>query len=319
MRVEIDDDRIRRVGRALAAAAQGLKPLDFTEPRGRFPAIGHTSALDYFFGVMLHQYGFWLDSDGRYAEPVWADIGGERLKGSDIVFRGATRALEADPTIFSPARLAAWTRADLLRVFGDDHGRMPLPVPETHLELARGYGRACLQRGWTSRGIVAEANAAASPVGALLEHLAVLPGYAEDPLRKKAMLLAYALANRPERWLRAPPDDPGWGPCVDYHVQRTALRMGLVSVRDAALRSALEDRRVVAEADEAEVRTAVHEAMRRLRAETGLDDATLDAAFFESRRRCPETSEPDCPRCPAEPGCAKMKAMFQPVFRTTYY
>lgn len=316
--VVVDEARVQAVAAALRVASEGLKQFDFTEPRGRYPAAGNPRALDYFFAATLHQYGFWREDAGRWIEPVWADVCGERLKGSDIISRGATRALERDPAIFSPARLAAWTRSDLTAAWGDDHGRMPLPMAETHLDLARGFGAAMLERRWTYVGIVSEANAAPRPVGRILDLLEALPGYAGDPYRKKSMLLAYILAGRPERWLRAAADDD-WGPCIDYHVQRTALRMGLVDVRDSELRRALVERRFVGAESEAAIRAAVFDAMRRLREASGLSDAVLDAVFFESRRRCPETSEPDCPRCPADAGCGKRKDLFQPVFRTTFY
>ena len=59
-----------------------------------------------------------------------------------------------------------------------------------------------------------------------------------DPLRKKSTLLAIILQQRPERFLRVEPSERV-PPIIDYHLQRSCLRTGLVRVRDAALREKL--------------------------------------------------------------------------------
>ena len=47
--------------------------------------------------------------------------------------------------------------------------------------------------------------------------------------------------------------------------------------------------------------------------------AACDRFLFEMQSRCLETSEPECARCPAYPGCAHRKELFQTVFRTAFY
>jgi hypothetical protein len=45
----------------------------------------------------------------------------------------------------------------------------------------------------------------------------------------------------------------------------------------------------------------------------------VDWFFFNSRRRCPEMTEPICEHCQVDPICAHRKELFQPVIRTTFY
>ena len=59
--------------------------------------------------------------------------------------------------------------------------------------------------------------------------------------------------------------------------------------------------------------------MEELRAASGRPMAVCDYFLFAMRNRCPETREPECARCPADPSCAHRKELFQPVIRTTFY
>jgi hypothetical protein len=171
--------------------------------------------------------------------------------------------------------------------------------------------------GLTPARLTDEAARAPSPVRAVLARLDHIGGYKEDPLRKKSALLALILRERPERFLPAAGEDVP--PIVDYHVQRSLLRLGLLDVRDGALRARLEDRRLLEPNDEEAVRRAAFSAMQRLAHESGRPMAACDYFLFQMRHLCPETREPECVRCPADPACAHRKELFQPVRRTTFY
>ena len=199
-----------------------------------------------------------------------------------------------------------------------DDGTVPLPDLQTRLRLANAQGRDLAAMGTTPAAILARANAAPRPVAALLAELDRVAGYKEDPLRKKSALLAMILRQRPEGLLRRVEGDT-IPPIVDYHVQRSCLRTGLVRVRDEALRRRLAGRELVGAGDEWAVRRAAHDAMLALERESGRSMEVVDWLFFRNRSRCPEMSEPDCAACPLEPGCARDKVLFQPVHRTTFY
>ncbi len=298
-----DFDRIHAVARALEGGS--FEPFRFVTPAPYYPPVGHPRAAEYFFTVVLHQYGFWnLDGD-RWSGSMTGVVDGVELKGSDFVWRSATKALlEGKP---------------VLTDFLDDDGRCPLPMAESHRELAAGF-QAFLEKN-PPEAVLAACNAAQDPLEHLLGLLDEAPGYREDPYQKKAMLLGMTLAHRPERFLRAADGGvpEGWGPVVDYHIQRTSLRSGMVVPLDEELRAQLNGRRLLTEEQEDAVRRATYDAMMELSRLSGLSHPAIDLLFFQARKRCPEASEPQCPECPLEAACARQKKLFQPVYRTTAY
>jgi sugar/nucleoside kinase (ribokinase family) len=302
-RVVPDFDRIRAVARVLATDTP--KPFRFETPEGFFPPVNHPRAIEYFFAVVLHQYGFWHLEDDKWSASFRGTIDGVELKGSDFVWRSATRALLAG-------------KKNLVE-FLDDKGVCPLPMLESHRELAEAYESFIAK--YPPERMLKDVNGEGQPLKALLKLLEEVPGYREDPYRKKAMLLAMTLTNRPERFLnvRGAGSDVGWGPVVDYHIQRTALRTGIVVPLDQELRAKLNARELLSAVDEDAVRRATFDAVEELATASGASHAGIDYLFFQARKRCPEVDPPDCPSCPLEPACGKQKNLFQPVFRTTYY
>lgn len=314
-RVRVDVESVGRVA-ALLGTMPYVAELDF---RGElFPPVAHPLALDFFFSATLQQFGFWTEGEGRYRQPMIAAIGGRALKGSDFAWAAYRRWLDCDPAGLTPGDQARLTAAALRERLRDDTGASPMPALELRLTQARAYGEDLGELGWTPREVVARANASPTPLRALFEQLDHVGGYKEDPLRKKSALLAMILQQRPERFLRRETSEPS-PPVVDYHVQRSCLRMGLVVVTDAALRRRLVAREVLAAAEEWAVRRAAAEAVTALQQASGRSMGAIDAFLFQARHRCPEMSEPECARCPADPACAHDKALFQPVIRTSFY
>jgi len=173
-----------------------------------------------------------------------------------------------------------------------------------------------LSLGLAPRDIVEQANRMESPRVALLSLLDHIGGYKEDPLRKKAMLLALILEQRPEHFLRPAPgeDEP---PVIDYHLMRSCLRTGLLEVNDDDLRRKVIGREELSATEEWAVRFAAYQAIQRVQALSGRGMGAVDWFFFNARRRCPEMTEPDCANCAIDSVCAHRKDLFQPVRRTT--
>ena len=317
--IVIDDRQIDAFAEYLKQSA-GLQPFDFCSRSEGFiyPERDHPGVLETFFFACAHQFGFWTLAENRWEKPMVARLDGRDLKGSDFLFRACTRAWQRDPRAFAPATLAAMTNAQLSDLFRADDGTNPLPMWPEHLALIRGYAAWFAAQNLSPADVLRRAAAAPKPLFALLTALAEIPGYAEDPLQKKAMLLAIVLENRPERFLRVS-DPESAVPIIDYHLQRSALRTGLVRVAEPALRKKLVARQLLAPAEEELVRAATYDAIGKLMARSGLSAAAVDWFFFQNRVRCPETTEPDCPACPVHPFCARETALFQPVFRTTAY
>ncbi len=328
-RVVLDEDRIAQVARLVATLPQ-VQPFDFLGDE--FPPAGHPAALDYFFSATLQQFGFWETLAGKYHRPLLAPLDGVLRKGSDYLWRAWLRLLADDPEFCAPDRQAGLTREALSEIFRSDDGTTPMPALDLHLDQARSYGQdmqalaplaplgAGLGAGLalSPHDIVARANGSAAPLRFFLQCLDHIGGYKEDPLRKKSALLALILSQRPERFLR-PAAGEALPPIIDYHLMRSCLRIGLVEVLDPDLGRALIERRLVQPGDEWAVRSAAHEAVRRVVSASGKSMGAVDWFFFNARRRCPEMSEPECFRCPVDPVCAHRKELFQPVLRTTYY
>jgi len=281
------------------------------------PAPDHPAALDYFFASTLQQFSFWTASADRYERPLIATVDGEERKGAFYLFRAYLRWLENDPEMLTPAHQADLTRADMLAVLRADDGTDPMPAFDLHLELARQYGRDMLALDLTPLTMLQQVSASASPLRSLLQFLDHVGGYKEDPLRKKAGLLAIILQQRPEAFLSSGEDEVP--PVVDYHVMRSCLRTGLIDVTDDELAAKLVGRQLLSANEEWAVRAAAHMAIEQVVEKSGKSMGAVDWFFFQARQRCPEMSEPQCELCAVDPVCGHRKELFQPVRRTTYY
>ena len=283
-----------------------------------FPPAGAAGALDSFFLNAAHQFGFWYLEDGRYTQPMITAVDGVNRKGSDYLFYCFQRALNRQSDFFSLAQMKELTESDWDAVFQDDNGRNPLPMWPEHLDLIHQYIDWFVEHESTPQALVDEANASDGVLATFLELVGRVPGYREDPMRKKLMLLAVILENRPEGFLRV--NDPEAAvPIIDYHLQRSALRTGLVQVEDEALRERLLARAEVSGSDEQAIRQATYQAIEALVEQSGLSVAAVDYFFFTNRTRCPEMTAPQCEACPVNDICAHETELFQPVYRTTAY
>lgn len=314
-RVALNREQIGRVAELVAALPE-VQPFDFTGPD--FPPVGHPAALDYFFSATLQQFSFWETAAGRYSHPLLAPLDGAVRKGSDYLWRAWLRPLDHDPAFYRPPRQAALSEDELLALLRADDGSDPMPALDLHLAQAHAYGQDMLALQQEPADLVAQASGSNSPLQAFLSSLDYVGGYKEDPLRKKATLLALILHQRPEGWL-SPASHEAFPPVIDYHLMRSCLRIGLLDVVDPMLAQALTERRVLQPEDEWAVRLAAYEAVQELCRLSGKSMGAVDWFFFNARRRCPEMSEPECVRCAVDPVCAHRKELFQPVLRTTFY
>jgi sugar/nucleoside kinase (ribokinase family) len=314
-RVQVNRVQIEAIG-AFIRDLDEIKSTDFVSEH--LPEVGDPRALNYFFAMVLHQFGFWSPANGVYAGPTYATIDGLRLKGSDYCFAAFKRLLENEPQCLTPFGQSSLRWADTEAIFATDQATVPLPVLATHHALARGYGRDMWELGLTPASVVEAANASADPVSHLVSVLDHITGYREDPLRKKSMLLALMLGQRPEKFIDLK-RSKSVAPVVDYHVMRSCLRTGLVEAGEESLREQLVGRRLLKPSDEMAVRAACYSAIEELRIASGRDLGAIDYFFYQARKRCPEMEEPDCANCPIDPVCKHDKALFQPVYRTTAY
>ncbi len=314
-RVRVDFAQVEKIAARIAARPE-IREFDFCGEN--FPPVNHPAALDFFFAATAQQFGFWLDDGARYTEPYLARWNGRELKGSDYLSAVYLRLLQTDADALTPARQAKASETEFANWYRADDGSANMPALNLHFEIARAYGRDMQALHWTPREILEQANASDKPLQTFLQALDHIGGYKEDPLRKKATLLAVILRQRPEKFLRVTPAElvP---PIIDYHLMRSCLRTGLIRVDDDALRQKLERRELVAVDEEWAVRSAAYEAITRTQSLSGKSMGAVDWFFFGARRDCPEMTEPDCARCTLDAVCAHAKNLFQPARRTTFY
>lgn len=315
----------------LAAYLKGLPPdrdfLNFYSFRnaqgeeivasGMYPPLNHPSTVDFFFYVCSQQFGFWYGNCAGYSEPLWGTLNGKRIKGSDLLWQLAKRALDNNPDFFKPTNLASLSPAGFVKFLSDDNGPVPFPDWEQRYILTTGYGRSFLELPevfQTSLDILKQYPKLSEFISFLALNLV---GF-NDPFNKKATLLAMALANRPEHFLKIEPDSPQWRPIVDYHLMRSALRLGLVDLAER-FADCVSSRSWVDAEIELAIRLAVYAAVDRVITLSGRPMAEVDKLMWLARKYCPEMEEPQCNSCRFEKICQQRIQLFQPVFRTTAY
>lgn len=314
--------------------------LDFyTLPDGRggrapashmFPELNHGDAIEYFFFMCMQNFGFWFGTDSGYEGALRGYIDEKSYKGSDLLTVALKKYMDAWPCYnrdekdprpasgsFDPCILEAMSWEGMTKMFQIDGGAIPFPDWEERYKLIRAYGAWFTSRKLHPKDILKEANEAREPLAAFMSITKEIPGYNRDPLLKKNFLLAMALAQRPERFLKVK-DPYHWRPIVDYHLMRVALRLGIVSVSADEVET-LSERAWCGEYLEESVRRATYRAVNSLLRRTGKTMFELDELLWSARRYCPEESEPDCEKCFFNSVCAKRINLFQPVMRTTNY
>jgi hypothetical protein len=314
-RVVVNETRIQKVSELIASLPE-VAPFNFTGPD--LPPVGHPLALDYFFTSTVQQFSFWTTKNGKYHLPLISPINGQKLKGSSYLYQAYLRHLEDDPAFYTPARQAEVTQSEMLELFRADDGTDPMPAQELHLAQARAYGQDMLALKLTPREVIRQAHSSSSPLQTFFGLLDQIGGYKEDPLRKKSGLLALSLNQRPEVMLSLGKNEQVT-PVIDYHVMRSCLRIGLVDVVDRELSHKLTGRQMLQPSDEWAVRHPAYNAIEQVVANSGKSMGAVDWFFFNSRKRCPEMTEPDCLSCQVDPVCAHRTDLFQPVLRTTFY
>lgn len=312
-RAEVDEAQVSAVAAALSLVAQ-TSALDFADPP-HLP-VGHPQAVAMLWIATLHQYGFWTETEQGWGTPMYAQLDGQRYKGSDFIWAAFTRAARQDPSLLSADRMAREPGL-FAQICTDDTGQCPIPDLASHAMLHQAHGLAMRQTSYAA--LLSEANASTHPGATLMSRLRTQPGYMGDPLSKKASLLLLILSRRPEKFLDLR-DPESIVPIVDYHLMRGCLRTGAVRIKDPDLHRRIEARAWVDAPEELDIRQACGRAIHALVEQSGTSVAAVDGFFFvNGRRQCLETEPPTCQTCPISEPCAQAKQMFQPVFRTTAY
>lgn len=282
-----------------------------------YPELKHPQAVNFFFFAVMQDFGFWYGDDKGYFEPLYGKINGKSEKGADLLWKMCVKALYKDEKQYEPNRLIEIKPAELARIFSDDNGPIPWPDFEKRFQMTRAFGKWFVRERKTPIWIVNEANDSEKPLQCFLTWLRIIPGYNRDLAEKKNLLLAMALANRPEKFLNVK-DPENWRPIVDYHLMRVSLRMGLVELNKEEKRENKE-RKWTDYFTEREIRWAVYNAVLELIAESGRPMSFIDKTMWMGRRYCPEMTAPECTKCLFDSVCKKRVELFQSIIRTAAY
>ncbi len=315
----VNERQVKAAAKLLKELPETGNGLNFYGNPHLYPPLSNYSyqTINFFFFICVHDYGFWYGDDRGYLEPLYGTINGERAKGSDLLWKACMRAFNKDIMRFEPYRFSAISPMELASIFSDDNG--PIPFPDFGLRFAttRAFGRWFVKEKTTPGRIIEAANETDAPLRWFLGSLREIPGYNRDLFQKKNLLLAMALANRPEHFLRVK-DPENWKPLVDYHLMRLALRMGLVDLnREETISN--KKREWVSGGVEGEIRGATFDAIRELIQKSDRPMSFIDEKMWTGRKYCPEMEEPNCEKCLFASVCKKRTKLFQPIIRTTAY
>jgi hypothetical protein len=316
---------VRIVAAAVDRLAARLKDLNppapsdfvYSEETPWFPPLGAAWAPAFFFNTALHLYGLWHEDGRRFTGPVRGYVDGREYVGEDFLWKAAWRSAQEEPKSLLPSFQANMDAALFARLFRTDAGDCPIPLVKSHAELARAWGAALEEGKLTPKKVLDEAAEDPVPLRRFVARLADLPGYREDKLQRKTFLLALILSSRPERFLDARGAE--WPPLPDRHALRLALRWGALEVADDGVRRALEQGLVAPPPVEEALRAAAYEVFREALVRSGRTVPGTYRLFYDARDYCPDTSEPDCPRCRFFAACDRRTALRQPATRTTHY
>ncbi len=323
---KVNYEQCVRVAEIIRTAIDAPQGLDFyhiktkgelTPAPHMFPELWHHRAVDFFFFSCMQNYGFWYGNDHGYEAPLFATINGMKMKGSDALTIMCKKALDKNEDIFHPHMCARMTPDEFAGILSDDHGPVPFPDFEARFRLARAFGAWFIKNRTLPEDLVRQANASGQPLRFLIETTAKIPGYNADYLNKKNYLLAMALAQRPEHFLKVS-DPEHWQPIVDYHLMRVALRLGIVDIwpEESLL---VANRAWIGSAAEDKIRFATYTANQMIVEQSGKPMFVSDNTFWHARKYCPEMATPQCEKCIFNAVCEKRVELFQPVIRTTNY
>ena len=275
--VAVDEGACARV----ASKLSGLR-VRKPEPIGLAGELNRETALRvlFFFSAINH--------DTRGLRGV---IRGRLVRGSEYLLHLLFDMARQDPSALEPARLAELTLSDFLSWFGEPGEAVYPRRPAERVELLRDAARKLLAH-YNGRveALLEACGGRLSGPGGLVERLRAFRAFS-DPLAKKTMVFAI-LASLEGLW--EPLDREAIKVGVDYHLQRVALRTGMVRPLDERLREKLARRLFVSAEEHHAIRAACLKAYERVGELSGLSQLEVDQVFWHLGRSCCTRLRPAC-------------------------
>lgn len=309
--VGVDIGVVERVARTLKHKSGALEKLDVYDTKFYPPVSDDPELVTRYFLVLIamdHRLS-------RPGKPYEACLEDGCYKGADLLYRLGMKKYIEDPGFFSPERLVE-IKVEDVREWLSIGNTMP-PDLEIRTLLLRDLGYK-LMRLYNSSALKIIEKSDNKIHGSLenpglVDNLKVFRAY-EDPVEKKAMLLAKFLITR---GLFKPIDE--LDVAVDNHLSRIAYRVGLVMVSGPLWNKIKEGVEVTAEEDIL-LRIVVKRAYRYVAFKSGLSPIVIDDFFWiMGRKLCVRDRQPECEKCLFKSYCRARKNSVFMVNEHSYY
>lgn len=312
MKVEVNRERARELGKLIAKAAGRLKPETFEDPR-YYPPRGtpRREVMAYFLVMVAMDHRL---SRGR--RQYEAEVNGERFHGADLLYRLGSKLFAEDPGFFTADRLARVSDEEVLRWLTVDGARPPDAHVRAELLRDLGLKLKVLFDGDPYRIVLDSGGYLRRGVNqGFIDLLKVFKAY-QDPVEKKAFLLAKFIERREVVIFQDPQNKEV---PVDNHLTRIALRTGIVDV-DSNTLELIAAGHPFRPQEDVMLRLAVREAYRLVAQAAGVDPFIMDDFLWSFGRSCCTFEGPSCvsgcsARCSSLGGCDSGECILAPACR----
>ncbi|MBS7642891.1 MAG: hypothetical protein QW374_03560 [Candidatus Bathyarchaeia archaeon] len=241
--------------------------------------------LEYKLRLLLYFTAICYDT-----RRVWGYIDGVYYRGSDYIYHAMLKKL-MEGEFFDTDRM----RELSLEEFGQWFEEGVLTRIDERLKFIRDTARMLelFYDGMASK-LIEESGYRLSGSGGFVDRLSRFKAFS-DPLAKKIMVLASLIEFEGLAFFK---DSDSMEVGVDYHLQRIALRTGMVRIADRSLSERIARGRFVSKPIHDAIRGSCLEAYRIIIDEAGFKPREVDAIFWNLGRSCCSIRRPSCkPPC----------------------
>ncbi|MEM2739217.1 MAG: hypothetical protein QXQ29_00225 [Candidatus Bathyarchaeia archaeon] len=250
-------------------------------------------SLEYKLRLLLYFIAICYDT-----RRVRGYIDGKYHRGSDYIYHAMLRKLTGGET-FDADRMEGLSLEGFRRWF--DGGI--LTCIDERLSLIKDTAKMlrALYDGRVSK-LIEDSGYRLSGFGGFVDRLSKFKAFS-DPLAKKTMVLASLIEF--EELASFIDSDGHMDVGVDYHLQRIALRTGMVRIADLDILESIVKGRFVSSITHDAIRGRCIEAYRVIVYETGFKPREVDAIFWNLGRSCCTVRDPSCnPPCTRRDICS---------------
>ena len=239
-------------------------------------------------------------------------LDGVHRRGSDYLYYAIKRQWDQNPDFFSPSSMTDLSIQKFLSWLSPNGNPKNCLIKraEERVRLLRDCGAKLLQYYGGRVTTIFDKSAGyllRSDGKGLVDLLQIFEAYS-DPLRKKIMVLLFLFYVEGLLQVKDP-ENLALG--IDYHLQRIALRSGIIDLESPKLAQKLKLRRFVSKTEESEIRLTCLKAYNFITKFSGIYPLDLDALFWQIGRNCCHYEHP--PFCGGRPCVRRDCTLFRDV------